>query len=71
MSNVYVEAYELSLNNNVIGYIGSLDTVETFLNKIKQTYINKASEKGVLVKEVNFDTKIDLKKKILQSKDLS
>ncbi len=62
MANVYVEAYELSLNNKVIGYIGNPDTVETVLNKIKQTYIDKASEKGVLVKEVNFDTKIDLKR---------
>ena len=51
MANVYVEAYELSLNNKVIGYIGNPDTVETVLNKIKQTYIDKASEKGVLVKE--------------------
>ena len=71
MANVYVEAYELSLNNKVIGYIGNPDTVETVLNKIKQTYIDKASEKGVLVKEVNFDTKIDLKKNMIQSKDLS
>ena len=71
MANVYVEAYELSLNNKVIGYIGNPDTVETVLNKIKQTYIDKASEKGVLVKELNFDTKIDLKKNMIQSKDLS
>lgn len=71
MANIYVEAYELSLNNNVIGYIDNPDTVEDVLNEIKEKYVKKASESGVLVKEVNFDTKVDLKKNSVLSQDIS
>lgn len=71
MANIYVEAYELSLNNNVIGYIDNPSTVEDVLNEIKQRYIKKASDIGVLVKEVNFDTKVDLKKNSIPSQDIS
>lgn len=71
MANIYVEAYELSLNDSVIGYIDSPDTLESILNKIKQKYINKALEKGVLIKEIKFDTKIDLKKNSISSQNIS
>ena len=70
MANVYVEAYELSLNNKIIGYIGNPDTVETVLNKIKQTYIDKASEKGVLVKEVDLSSVEDITSKIMLANDI-
>lgn len=71
MANIYVEAYELSLNDNVIAYIESPYIFDSVLEKIKQKYIKKASEDGFLIREVKFDTKVDFKKNSILSENIS
>lgn len=71
MSNVYMEAYEVSLKDNFIGYIESEEKLQRVMDEVKKIYINKASEKGILVKKIDFNNKVDLKNKIIQSKELN
>lgn len=62
IANIYVEAYELSLNNSVIGYVSSPEVVEEVLNNIEDNYSKRASNKDFTVNDIKFDTKVDLRK---------
>lgn len=62
MANIYMEAYELTLNDNFVGYVANEDTVNKALKNIENKYAEKASKNGFLVEDVSFDTKIELKK---------
>ena len=62
MANIYMEAYELTLNDSFVTYVASEDTLNKALKNIENKYVEKASKNGFLVEDVNFDTKIELKK---------
>lgn len=71
MANIYVEAYELSMNNNVVGYIRNPEVVKDIIENVKDKYSNKVSNKGFSVDEVNFDTKVDLRKNSILTSEIS
>lgn len=71
MANIYVEAYELALNNNVVGYISSPDIVDEVIKNIEDKYYTRASNKGFSVEGIDFDTKIDLRKNSILTSEIS
>lgn len=71
MANIYVEAYELFLNDRFVGYVANEDTVNKALKNIENKYAAKASKKGFLVEDVNFETRIKLKKNSVLDQEVS